>query len=539
MHWTPRLRVWLFGLAVLIVYATGLDHTPPYMHHDEVVIALQAHSIATTGRDFEGRLLPLYFHMPHIGQDAWYQPAIVYFTALFLKVLPSAQWSFRFPTALLAALDSVLMFFVARRIFGAERWAWIAAILIAATPVHFLLGRVSFDFIYPVPFVLGWLLAMLVYLEHRQPWRLFAATLILGAGFYSYIASMATMPLYLAFTFFLLFANRLLTLRTASLAIAGFALPLLVLIPWMLREPTFVLDVANRYSIGTTTTAAAGQLQSSLSATFGNVASAFRFSAVADRVSLYWTFFDPAYLFLIGGYTHLQATTRLVGVFLMPCIVLIPLGLIQMATAARSATSAIVVTGFMVAPLAAVLTVREPYATSRQMSIVVFGAIIATYGVQRLASWRGVIGRAMAIGVLALLPLHFGFFMSHYFGAYHGYSAAPFEWNHREAFMAILDRNPPTQPRAVFLTTVREHHMDAFWKLALAINSREDLLAHTTYFDSTKISVDAIPAGALVLANVDDKALLEAVKTGAFKEILRVSEPADDPVFFVLERNPV
>ena len=81
--------------------------------------------------------------------------------------------------------------------------------------------------------------------------------------------------------------------------------------------------------------------------------------------------------------------------------------------------------------------------------------------------------------------------------------------------------------------------MDAFWKLALAVNNREDLLSHTTYFDSTRMSIDAIPAGALVLANVDDKALLEAVKTGAFKEILRVSEPADDPVFFVLERNPV
>ena len=539
MHWISRLRVRMFGLAVLIVYAAGLDHAPPHLHHDEAVIALQAHSIATTGRDFEGRLLPLYFRMPHIGQDAWYQPAIVYLTAIFLKILPAAEWSFRFPTALVAALDAVLMFFVARRLLGAERWAWIAAALIAATPAHFMLGRVAFDFLYPVPFVLGWLLAMLIYLERLQPWRLFAATLILGAGFYSYIASMATMPLYLGFTFFLLYANRLLTFRTASLAIAGFAAPLLLLIPWILREPSFVVDMANRYSIGTTTADGAGQLQSSLSGALGNVASGFRFSALAARVSLYWTFFDPAYLFLMGGYTHLYVTTRLVGVFLMPCIVLIPLGLIQMATAARSAMSAIVVTGFLAAPLAAALTVREPYSTSRQMPIVVFGAIIATYGIQRLVSWRGRFARAVAIGVIALLPLHFAFFMTHYFGAYRGYSAAAFDWNHRDALKAVLDRNPPTQPRPVFLTTVREHHMDAFWKLSLAVNGREDLLPHTTYFDSTRMNIDAIPAGALVLANVDDKPLLEAVKSGAFRELLRISEPADEPVFFVLERNPV
>ncbi len=520
MHRIPRLRVWLFGLAVLMVYATGLDHTPPHLHHDEAVIALQAHSIAATGRDFEGRLLPLYFRMPHIGPEAWYQPAIVYVTAFFLKILPSAEWSFRFPTALLAAVDAVLMFFVARRLFGADRWAWFAAVLIAATPAHFLLGRVAFDFIYPVLFVLGWMLAMLVYLEYRQPWRLFVATLILGAGFYSYIASMATMPRYLAFTWFLLFANRLLTIRTAAVAVAGFALPLLLLMPWILREPSFVSDMAHRYSIGTT-------------------ASSFRFSELAARVSLYWTFFDPAYLFLMGGYTHLYVTTRLVGVFLMPCIVLIPLGLIQMATAARSAMTAVVVTGFLAAPLAAALTVREPYSTARQMPIVVFGAIIATYGAQRLVSWRGAFARAVAVGVMAMLPLHFAFFVSHYFGAYRGYSAAAFDWNHRDALKAILDRNPTAQPRPVFLTTVREHHMDAYWRLSLAVNGREDLLPHTTYFDSTRMNIDAIPAGALVLANVDDKPLLDAVKSGAFKELLRVSEPADEPVFIVLERNPV
>jgi hypothetical protein len=105
---------------------------------------------------------------------------------------------------------------------------------------------------------------------------------------------------------------------------------------------------------------------------------------------------------------------------------------------------------------------------------------------------------------------------------------------------AIIERNPADRPQPVFLTAGKEKIVDAFWKLSLAMAHREDLLPHTTYFDSAKLEgFDAIPPGAFVLVTVDDKALLEGVKTGEFTEILRVEEPADDPVFFVLRRNPV
>jgi 4-amino-4-deoxy-L-arabinose transferase-like glycosyltransferase len=515
------VRLVLFSAAVLFFYSFGLADTPPHLHHDEVVIALQSHSIATTGRDMQGRWLPLYFEMPHVGENVWYQPTIEYVTALFLQVLPMSKGSLRLPTAMVATIDVILMFLVARRLFGSARWGWVAAILLAATPTHVVLGRVAFDFIYPLPYILGWLLAMLVYLERREPWRLFLATTILGAGFYSYVSSMGMMPIYLAMTLFLLFANQLLTVRSAAIAIAGFAWPLLLLVPWLFREPTFVGDVLQRYSVNETPTR-------------------FRFSAVVERVSLYWTFFNPAFLFLMGGFTHLTATTRLVGVFLLPFIVLIPLGLMQLVTVVRGGISVVLFAGFMLAPLAAVLTVQEPYASSRQLSILVFGVIIATYGLQRLWSWRSAAGRAVAVLVVALLPLHFAFFVQHYFGAYHGYAAAPFEWNHEDVLETIIELNPAERPQRVFLTAGHEKWIDAFWKLALAKTHREDLLQHTTYFDSEKLEgFDSIPPGAFVFVTVDDKALLEGVKSGAFVEIMRAAEPADDPVFFVLRRNPV
>ena len=87
----------------------------PYLIHDEAQGALQAHAIATTGRDLSGRLLPMYFTEPEFppGRD----PALIYVTALGLKVLPFTEAGARTPTALVAVLDLVLMFFAARAIF--------------------------------------------------------------------------------------------------------------------------------------------------------------------------------------------------------------------------------------------------------------------------------------------------------------------------------------------------------------------------------------------------------------------------------------
>ena len=66
-----------------------------------------------------GRLLPLYFTEPEFppGRD----PALIYVTALGLKVLPFSEAGVRTPTALVAVLNVVLTFFVARRLFQSTR----------------------------------------------------------------------------------------------------------------------------------------------------------------------------------------------------------------------------------------------------------------------------------------------------------------------------------------------------------------------------------------------------------------------------------
>jgi len=76
----------------------------------------------------------------------------------------------------------------------------------------------------------------------------------------------------------------------------------------------------------------------------------------------------------------------------------------------------------------------------------------------------------------------------------------------------------------------------AFWRLALIKKQRLDLLEHTTYFNAKTIDPATIPNGALLFVTIDDKLLLDQVATGGLREVFRAPEPADDPVFFVLEK---
>ena len=172
---------------------------------DEVLIALDAHSMASTGHDVRGESFPLYFP---VGATSWYQPAIIYLTALVLKFVPLSESAIRAPTVALAVLDIVLIYFVARQLLASELFGIIAAVLLALTPAHYIHARYGMDYLYPVPFILGWLLCLIRYRERRRPWLLILSASILGIGFYSYIASIVTMPLYFLVTCLILYIDR-------------------------------------------------------------------------------------------------------------------------------------------------------------------------------------------------------------------------------------------------------------------------------------------------------------------------------------------
>jgi 4-amino-4-deoxy-L-arabinose transferase-like glycosyltransferase len=522
-------------IAVCVLYAINLGRAPIYLHDAEVLFALHAHSIATTAHDTNGRLLPLYFQMPSIGENVWFHPVIVYWMVPFLRVLPMTEWAVRLPSVAVGLLDLLLIYLVARRLFRSSRWGVLAAVLLALTPAHFIHSRLAMDYLYPVPFVLAWLLCFLVFLERRSPWLLFLATSFLGVGFYSYIASVIMMPVYLAITWLALWATSMGSRRLLAVSLAGFAWPLVFLAAWIAFHPVVLAATLSRYQIGQVGAALSPKTHESIAELLERTRRGVRFSELTGRVSLFWYFFDPAYLFLSGGYANVVNSTRHFGVFLAPLVIFVPIGLVRLLTERPRPTAQLLVLGFLSAPLAACLVVPEPYAVDRELGILPFGVLVTTVGVRYMFE-RGRTWRYAAICLLAIVPIDFGLFCAEYFGVYRVQSAFWFEFNRRGAIEEILAHDAQSHAPAVYLSTRRIPYLEAYWKFYLLKHGRGDLLGRTRYFSEDVLDVKDVPEGSLLLVSREDASLEKLVATGELKTIAVIPEPGDPPAFAVLRR---
>lgn len=525
------LAVLLAGTAVL--YSFDLGRAPIYLHEAEILFVNHAYAIATTGHDMNGRFLPLYFQMPPIGPNVWFHPAVVYLTALFLTILPLTEFTARLPSVAVALVDVALMYFVARRLFRSHRLGLIAAALLALTPSHFMHGRVAMDYLYPVPFVLAWLVCLIVFLERPQPRTLFAAASFLGVGVYTYIASVVMMPVHLAMTAFAIVRNRL-GPRLLAVAAAGFVWPLALLV-WLWFHPGIFSQTLDRYQVGQVEHAPRALAGLPMPQVIDGVLRMVRFSEITGRISLYWYFFDPAFLFVTGGYANVVNSTRHVGVFALPLMALVPLG-IAAAVRSRTTIGFLVVIGFFVAPVAACLVVPEPYAIDRELTILPFGVLLAAFGVEALLNASRRLWRTAAVALLVLVPCHFAFFLFDYYGDYRGRAAFWFNGNRRGALEEMIARDTQHRVPAVYLSTNHIPYLDAYWRFYLTKHHRRDLLDRTVYFDEGALDPQSLPAGTLLLASRDDTRLKSLVGSGQLKTVADAAEPAEPPYFTILQR---
>lgn len=253
------------------------------MLRDEVFSALTAHSIVDNGHDLNGRFLPLFFQMQmRFGSQMWFQPLLMYAIALSIQVLPFSEGTIRLPMALAGVVDVVLMYFVGKQLFRSELPAAAAAILLALTPAHFIHSRVAMDFQAPLPFILAWLLCLLLYLRRNDRWLLFAAGLALGVGLYSYIVAYMLMPIYALLTSVLLYQRREPLNRYGILA-AGLVLPALVCVPFVWTHPTVIRDIFWHYKRDEPQTLGA----------FGLLRAFVTYQRFVDAASLYSSFWNP------------------------------------------------------------------------------------------------------------------------------------------------------------------------------------------------------------------------------------------------------
>ncbi len=365
---------------------------PQYLAPDEVIIANDAFALATTGRTRDGTFLPLYVHVAL--SDSWFMPMVYYGMAAALQVLPLAEWSIRVPTVTLALVSIAMSFVVAGKLLRDQSAAIAAFVVLACAPAFFILSRYALDYIYPVPFILGWLWCLLTAVSSDNPRKwFFGAGLCLGLGWYSYISAILLMPIYLLLTLIAVPLAR----RYLAWLVTGFAVPLIFFVVWVAQHPDALTDTLVRY----------GFLKEVVST--GQVVSGEPFDIVA-MAGRYLNFFNPDFLFEYGD-TYLPFSTRSTGVFVPVAAVLMLAGVFAALVSYRQPLTVLIVAGFAVSPLAASI-LQDEGAIRRATGMLPFGALLAAIGARRIDAIERIplFRPAARAGSVAALTIGIGYF---------------------------------------------------------------------------------------------------------------------------------
>jgi Dolichyl-phosphate-mannose-protein mannosyltransferase len=187
----------LFGLgAVLAVMGFQLwvtSSNPPGYHRDEAALSYNAYSIATTARDEDGALLPLFFR----SYGDYKSPLYPYLLASIFRITGPHAAVARWFSAVLGALAVVLLGLLAKRITSRNVVAVVVVVLAGLTPWLFELGRVALE-VATQPLLVTSLLLALHRAWRKRTWTAWEGVpvgLLLGLLLYSYTGNRLLAPL--------------------------------------------------------------------------------------------------------------------------------------------------------------------------------------------------------------------------------------------------------------------------------------------------------------------------------------------------------
>jgi 4-amino-4-deoxy-L-arabinose transferase-like glycosyltransferase len=416
---------------------------------------------------------------------------LFYLIALTLRFFPLSEGAIRIPTAIIGLLDVFLMYAVARRLFRGALYPIVAAMTLAMTPAHLIFSRQALDYICPLPFVLGWLWCLVETLETGSVWASLVCGVLLGIGFYSYIAAWMLMPAFLAMTLLSQWASGIRRWAAPAAAVVGFAVPLIAFALWLPSHADMWHDTVGRYKV----------YDSHLSPLQG-ARDLLAYNSVQERISVYWDYFNPAFLFFSGG-SNLTNGTRQAGVFLLPVAVFLIAGVYELCRRRPLTFGFILLAGLALAPIPATL-VDERYAIQRALIVLPFAVLVASFGVLSLMRMSNPMVRFVAVALLVAMPLQYFVFYRDYFADYRTRSAYWFDpINFRGVAETLIADSSPNTSDPIYLSQDLDD-APARWMFYLAKHHREDLLPRTKLFTPAGFDLSRIPAGSVLVLYAND-----------------------------------
>ena len=391
-----RLRSIVTGasLAALafLLYSIQIGRAPLSAH--EIQLLQQAQSITETGRDLAGRGTPLF---PQIAGEHWQQPMAVYATAAMSAVAPALVAS-RLASALVAATSVGLLYLLLARIHP-NGWApLMATTLFAVTPAVLAYARLGVDAIYPVPFVIAWLLGLWTSLSSGRLRPAVIGAFALGAGVFAQPAAPLTMGFLLLTGIAMLWNAGTRGWRAYGSIVAAFALPVSATAVWYAVHPETYPDTFGRWVIHA----------AHVRHPFEGLRALVNWTTLGTRASIYWGSFNPSWLFIdepdVAGHP-----LRGIAPFLSLTAVLAGLGLLRLFRSGSKPWMLTLVAGTLVAPLAA-STFGVSHAIEAFLPLVPFVMLISAEGIACWPGRHGLMARVLGWTVALLLLAEFALF---------------------------------------------------------------------------------------------------------------------------------
>jgi len=370
------LTVIAIAIFLTLLYSHNLLDVPTGLTVDEAAFGYNAALLSQTGRDQNGRFLPI-FVLSTNGTD-WRTPITQYYLAGLFKIFDPSVFLLRFSSVIIAVLSVFGTYFLARMLLS-PRAALFAGLFVALTPLVMIQAHMGLDNIMPVPFVIIWLVGLLNYRGKRGLKWLVVSALALGFSFYSYKGMRAIVPIWVILTTLWLKRDRLIFLS----AIAPFFL---------------VIPLLERYY--------AGAILGGSSPGINNI---------YDFLSPYLSSFDISYLFIRGDITDFHSTGRH-GMLLLASLPSIITG-VYAATKSKNNFFRFVLLTLFLGPLL-YGTVGSTHRFSRLMALIPLFAILTGLGFDYLSHLKFKFSGPILPAIIILFLINFIDFYKFYLTQY-------------------------------------------------------------------------------------------------------------------------
>jgi 4-amino-4-deoxy-L-arabinose transferase-like glycosyltransferase len=268
------------------------------------------------------------------------------------------------------------------------------AALLMFFPAHAIFMGQSGDAIYPVAFVAAWLLCLLRFLDEPRPRWLLAGGLSLGLGVYTQPSAPISMTVFALISLAALWLDGHRRPRLWAALLAGFALPLLLMVPWFARHPETYNDTMGAWAIQ----------KAHIRFPLDGVRAFLNWNTLGTRVGIYWETFNPSFLLFRandGVFAQMAPMTLSVAVLALA-------GIRAVLTRYRSSVAFLLLAGLAATPLAA-STFGARHPIDRALPMVLFLSLLAGVGLDRwLQSPRRDV-RLVAFVLAALIPIEYWF----------------------------------------------------------------------------------------------------------------------------------